>query len=291
MRHAPSQPPWGSWLRSRDGLQLYYHLNLPEPRSALLWIVEGSEAGSTLGYPRFLQSLASRNIGVARFHPRGAGYSDGPRGDVEDYRLVIEDYRQFSREILGALSDIPVLLFGHSAGGALALEIAAQQTDRHAGLVLVNPAYKYRNTVGPTPGDMVRFGFNALFRRSALTVDMNRDPSGIRDPFDREEGVAMQRDPLVVRYYSMRYLMGLRRVLGRCVRNASRASTPLLFIQGARDGIIDPAGGEEIYAACPASDKTRWIVPERGHGAAVVEACADDITTWLATRAGAIRAR
>lgn len=283
MRHAPSQPPRGAWLRSRDGLRLYYHLNLPEPRGALLWIIEGSEAGTTLGYPRFLQSLASRNIGVARFHPRGAGYSDGPRGDVEDYHLVIEDYRQFSREILSGLSDIPVLLFGHSAGGALALEIAAQQTGRYAGLVLVNPAYKYQRTVGPTLSDMVRFGLNALFRRSALTVDMNREPSGIRDPFDRAEAVAMQRDPLVVRYYSMRYLMGLRRVLGRCVRNASRISVPLLFIQGAQDEIIDPAGGEEIYTACPANDKTRWIVPERGHGAAVVESCSEGIATWLAT--------
>jgi acylglycerol lipase len=204
---------------------------------------------------------------------------------VEDYHLVIEDYRRFCDEILAGLSHVPVFLFGHSAGGALALELAAQQTGRYAGLVLVNPAYKYRRTVGPTPGDMVRFGFNALFRRSALTVDMNRDPSRIRDPFDHEEAVAMQRDPLVVRYYSMRYLMGLRRVLGRCVHNASRASIPLLFIQGACDEIIDPAGGEEIYSACPASDKTRWIVPERGHGAAAVEACSDDIAAWLATRA------
>jgi acylglycerol lipase len=251
----------------------------------LLWIVEGSEAGSTLAYPRFLQALASRHIGVARFHPRGAGYSDGPRGDVENHHLVIEDYRQFSHEILGDLSDVPVFLFGHSAGGALALEIAARETGRRAGMVLVNPAYKYRRTVGPTLGDMVRFGFNALFRRSALTVDMNRDPSRIRDPSDREEAVAMQRDPLVVRYYSMRYLMGLRRVLGRCVRNASRVSMPLLFVQGTRDEIIDPAGGEEIYVACPASDKTKWTVPERGHGAAVVEACSDEIAAWLATRA------
>lgn len=89
----------------------------------------------------------------------------------------------------------------------------------------------------------------------------------------------------MVRYYSMRYLMGLRRVLGRCVRNASRTSAPLLFIQGARDEIIDPAGGEEIYSACPASDKTKWIVPESGHGAAVVAACCEDIR-YLAGDAG-----
>ena len=73
--------------------------------------------------------------------------------------------------------------------------------------------------MGPSWTDYVGYGRNVLFRRSALTVDMNRSPARISDAADRAEAEAMQRDPLVVRYSSLRYLLAQKRVMDRCVAN------------------------------------------------------------------------
>lgn len=102
-----------------------------------------------------------------------------------------------------------VFLLGASGGGAFALELAAHPSASGlAGLVLVNPAWRLRSTPGMTPtlGDYLTYAANAVFRPSALTVDMNSKPEGVEFEPDRVEGLALQADPFVVRYFSMRYL-------------------------------------------------------------------------------------
>jgi hypothetical protein len=82
------------------------------------------------------------------------------------------------------------------------------------GVVLVNPAWKlnYAKGMGPTLCDYIVYAVNYLLRPSALTVDMNRSPSEVAFAPDREEAQAMQRDPLVVRYFSLRYLLTQRKL-------------------------------------------------------------------------------
>jgi len=113
---------------------------------------------------------------------------------------------------------------------------------------------------------------------------MHRDPAGLSNAEDRKDAETLQADPLVVRHYSMRYLLGPRGVLQRCADNAALVRQPLLFVQGARDEIIDPAGGEEIFRRSAAADKTMMVVPDGGHGWAVVEGRADAIAQWLGAR-------
>jgi hypothetical protein len=61
---------------------------------------------------------------------------------------------------------------------------------------------------------------------------MNRSPSDVRDPSDRAETEAMQRDPLVVRYLSLRYVIAQKRIMDRCAVNA-HAGAPRLALSGA----------------------------------------------------------
>src|SRR5262245_36354124 len=99
-----------------------------------------------------------------------------------------------------------------------------------------------------------------------LTVDMNSKPSAIKHAADRAEAEAMQRDPLVVRYFSMRFLFAQKKVMDRCAINAAVTDTPLLLIQGAHDALVDPGGTGEILAAARTVDKTRLLAASGGHG-------------------------
>ena len=94
----------------------------------------------------------------------------------------------------------------------------------------------------------------------------------------------MQADPLVVRYFSMRYMLAQRQVMDRCVANAAATSAPVLLVQGTEDALVDPAGSDEILAAVRSGDKARLAAPGAGHGSSAVETMVEPIVDWLKAR-------
>lgn len=273
------------WLTGTGGVRLFASARLPPtaPPVGIVFIVGGGEVRTAEPYPGFVSALHRAGFGTATVHPRGSGYSGGTRGDVTDYALVVGDLAQGAGWARGLVpASTPLFLFGHSVGGALALELAARWM-RPSGVVLVNPAFRLRRSpgMGPSWSDYARYAWYAVFRRAAPVVDMNRSPSLVVDPDDRAEAEAMQRDPLVVRRFSLRYMLGQRRVMARSASNARHTDTPILLVQGTRDSLVDPAGHDEILTAAPNPDRERLVATGGAHGASAVETAADDIVTWL----------
>ncbi|MDP1823399.1 MAG: alpha/beta fold hydrolase [Archangium sp.] len=273
-------PPAAEFIAGAGDVRLYTQVTGEGPRG-VVWFVMGPEIASAPPYPKLSAALLEAGFATAVLHPRGTGFSDGPRGDLDDYPLFLGDLRQY-REVLSARFPGRVFLFGHSAGAALALELAAE-TQGLAGVVLVNPAWKlvYGKDMGPTFGDYVTYAANFVFRPAALTVDMNRDPSAVAFAEDRAEGEAMQKDPLVVRYFSLRYLMAQSKVMERCPTNAKKLTAPLLMVEGRHDALVDPSGTAELFAAVPGSDKVKLVADEGGHGSSAVETRVASIVEWL----------
>jgi hypothetical protein len=91
---------------------------------------------------------------------------------------------------------------------------------------------------------------------------MNRSPSEVAFAPDREEAQAMQRDPLVVRCFSLRYLLAQRKVMNRCPQNMAAVEAPLL-------------------GAAQVSDKRKLVAPEGGHGSSAVETMVQPLVAWF----------
>lgn len=284
-RSEPPLPPPrdAEFLPGDGGERLYIAIAGAESARAVVWYVVGSEVGSGALYPQLSQALHQAGIATAVLHPRGTGYSSGLRGDVADYRRVLGDYDAFHRHLQDRFRGRPLFLLGHSAGAAFALHVAAEAHAGIAGLVLVNPAYKlrYAKGMGPSAADYIVYAGNYVFRPSALTVDMNRDPAAIGDAADRAEGFAMQRDPLVVRYFSLRYMFAQKQVMDRCAAHIAATDAPLLLLQGAHDALVDPAGTDQLFAAARTHDKTRLIADGAGHGSTAVETQVPALLDWL----------
>lgn len=278
-------PPGAEMLRGRGDVRLYTATEGSGARG-VVWFVLGPETMAELPYPQLTAALHEAGLATFVAHPRGSGYSDGLRGDAPDYALVLSDYRLFLEHLAPRFSTI--VLLGQSVGAALALEVAAAPSTPLGGVVLVNPAWKlrYAKGMGPTFRDYVAYAFDAVFRRSALTVDMNRDPSVIEFAPDREEAEAMQRDPLVVRYFSLRYLSAQRRVMKRCPKNVAAVRAPLLLVQGAHDAMVDPDSYDELLAAATVADEAKLVAPDGGHGSSAVETMVPAIVAWITARTG-----
>lgn len=277
-------PPGAEFLSGRGDVRLYTSIEGPGTRG-VVWFVLGPETPGQPRYERLTAALHEAGFATAVVHARGTGFSDGLRGDLDDYALFLSDYRLFLEHLDARFSRI--FLFGQSAGAALALEVAASPPTPLAGLVLVNPAWKltYAKGMGPTFGDYVVYAANYLFRPSTLTVDMNRSPSSVEFAPDREEAEAMQRDPLVVRYFSLRYLSAQREVMNRCQQNVAAVQAPLLLVQGAHDALIDPASFDELLGAAQVLDKRKLVAPDGGHGSSAVETMVQPLVEWFTSHA------
>jgi alpha-beta hydrolase superfamily lysophospholipase len=284
----PLDPPAGAqWLYSADAVRLYSATTLPgaEPLGVVVFVL-GPEIGAAPLYPALQAALREAGFATSVLHPRGTGWSDGLRGDLDDYALFLADQRLGLESARARFPSTPIFLLGHSVGAAFALELAAQTRGPLAGVVLVNPAYKLLAAEGMSPsfGDYVTYAANMVFRPSALTVDMNGRPSAAAHPADRAEAEAMQSDPLVVRYFSLRYLLAQKQVMDRCAVNAAAVAAPLLLVQGAKDALIDPAGSDELLAAAKGGGGTKLTSPEGGHGSSAVETMVEPIVGWLQGR-------
>ncbi|MBX7083728.1 MAG: lysophospholipase [Nannocystaceae bacterium] len=279
----PVEPPADAQWLALDGLRLYVSITGPRA-GAVVWFVLGPEAGATPPYPRLRTALHEAGIATALLHPRGAGFSEGPRGDLDDFAALLADQTRFLALLATSFSRIVVL--GHSVGAALALALAAEVGTDLAACVLVNPAWKLRAIPGATPsvGDMVHFAVDWLVRPRARTVDMNRNPAALTFAPDREEGEAMQRDPVVVRHFSLRFLAAQRRLMNRCAQHLARVRVPVLLVQGRHDALVDPGAYPQLIAAASQTTAQHVVAPEGGHGASAVETMVAPLVAWIDAR-------
>jgi acylglycerol lipase len=271
------------YIVSRDGVKLYYKQYLPDAAIAGVVLVAPGIGGirsndcDELGY-----YLSRAGYVVLVIHDRGTGYSEGVRGDIRDYQLVIEDFESFFETTRNTYPDKPLFLLGHSLGGVTSIRIARDLGDKIRGVVMINPAYRYSKQSGPSFLTYVTYGFNALFRPSALTVDMmSGEPGESIQPQDKEEFIARKNDPLIVKKFSMRYMMSIRNIMIKAKENAEFVDKPLLMIYGKMDPYIDHSGSEEIFEAWKCSKKKKVILQEAGHGTYVANMSKDVILEWL----------
>ncbi len=279
---------------AQDNVRIYYQVIGPEsgittaPQGTqearlkgVLAVFQGLGGGGRNDFQNFGKRLAANGYVVYLVYERGTGYSEGRRGDVKDFRLIIEDYQYLIHMLRALYPEQPLFIFGHSLGGAISVKLAAEPVEELAGVILLNPAYKFKKTAGPSFFQMTAYGFNYLFRSSALTVDVTGDPERIINPKERAEVQLRLKDPLVVKKHSMRYMAGAKKVMDACEENAEKADVPLLLIYGEKDEFVDHEGSEAILFKWRNPDKTRIIIRDGGHGAYMADEVWADVLQWL----------
>jgi alpha-beta hydrolase superfamily lysophospholipase len=280
----PSSGPGHGWRYASDGTRLYERVYPSAgPRRGMVLYVAGITGLGGDEQPEFAAALVGRGFEVRFLHPRGTGYSDGPRGDIGDLDRYLEDYREYARAV--APAGTPVVVVGHSMGGVFGMRVAAS-LPQTAGLVLINPAHRYAANPGSSPTFLQYVAYAAcmVFVPGDRVVDMGGRPEAITDPEDRAEAIRRLGDPLVVRWFSMRAMLAAKQIMDGAPADAARCRCPLLLIDGDADRIVDRAGHETLFNAYAGTDKTRLTVPGAGHGYATVLKAMPTIAGWVDAR-------
>jgi alpha-beta hydrolase superfamily lysophospholipase len=274
----------GAYFRTTDGTRLYvYQTALPEQSDVSIYVISGITGINHKRDRDLVDALSGGRHRVIFIHPYGTGYSDGLRGDIDDFSKFIKGQAEFiSNDLKNAPLNRKIVLFGHSMAASIALKIAASL--KHVdGMILVNPPYRTKKAKGmsPKPGDYVRYAVYAIFAPHTPIVNMSGNPTNIENRADREESEERNSDALLVKYFSMYYMMEANKTMKSMVEYSKLADFPLLLLYGDQDSLVDRTGCDEIFSHWRSDQKQFVIVKDGTHGKSTVVLSKEIIQHWL----------
>lgn len=223
-------------------VSLYAKAWLPDEVPQVLVVVSHGLAEHGGRYAEFAAQLVGHNCAVYALDHRGHGRSGGPRANIERFEYVVSDLGTFIGRAQRQHPGVPVVLVGHSMGGAIALACALRYQDVLRALVLSAPAL-----AAPEPPTGLRR--LALRATSAWRPDsgvLQLQPAYVsRDP---EVVKAYERDPLVYRgpipaRTAAELLDGMEQVGA----HAHELQLPVLVQHGTADRLVPLAAVQPIY--------------------------------------------
>jgi alpha-beta hydrolase superfamily lysophospholipase len=261
----------------RGGVRLHQRSWLPEGGArGVVTICHGFNAHSGL-YAWTAEQLVAGGYAVYAVDLRGRGLSEGERFYVEDF----EDYVADVDGMIGIARErhpgLPVVLFGHSAGGVTACLYALEHQDRIDALVSESFAFQV-----PAPGFIIAAlkGLSHVAPRlGVLTLkmeDFSRDPAAV---------AALKADPLVSgETQPAMTIAALARADERLHDAFGAITVPLLILHGTADHAAVCHGSEYFRDHAGSADKTLKLYEGRYHDLLAdvgKEAVMADVTGWI----------
>lgn len=233
------QPKTEVRIRSADGLELAADW-LPAPggelRPAFAAVLAHGYSGTGPTMKRYARLFRERfSCDILTPDLRGHGRSEGGYigfglRDAEDLRLWID------RVAVLRGSELPVVLFGVSMGGAAVLGAAGTDLPPNVACAVSDCAFSDARAI-------LAYKARRLYHIPAFpAVDALRTATALLARYDLAEASPR--------------------------RSAARAAVPLLLIHGEADTFVPPSMARELYDAAPRGRAELYLVPEAGHAEA-----------------------
>jgi alpha-beta hydrolase superfamily lysophospholipase len=236
----------------RGEVTLFYTAVAPSPpliSRATLVIVHGlSEHGGR--YHKLQGELAQKGFSSWAYDQRGFGKSTGRRTYVTDYHELLDDLQAVIDAVRTTLPPAePLLLIGHSLGGAVVATFCINAPRAVDGIVLSAPAYE----IVPFPATIHYLGILAnLF---LPTISIRYPGGGDNLSHDPEVKQSFHRDPLVQSAGTPRFYHQFRKMNGYLRCEAHRITVPTLILQGTADTTVVPEGARRLHQKISAENK------------------------------------
>jgi alpha-beta hydrolase superfamily lysophospholipase len=198
-------------------------------------------------YEHVGSQLADAGLHVRSFDLRGAGASGGPRWDIEDWELYLD---QIQRHLDWARKQgHPVILYGHSMGGTLVLDYVLSGRSTPDLVVVSAP--------GLTGGARWQRALAPVLAKLAPTVSIPNRVSGSVLSRDPAVGDAYFSDPLVHTSTTPRLGSHLFAAMDRVREGVGRLEIPTLVVHGGEDILVPPQSTAPM-ADIPVVDRTLY---------------------------------
>lgn len=269
-----------SFELTADGLALRTMRWRPvEPAWAALLLVHG--LGEHIGrYEHVARQMAGAGIDVHGYDHRGFGASSGPRAYVRRWSLFQDDLEARLGSARAASASLPLVLYGHSLGGLMALGYALAEPPRPLPdfLVLTSPGLdstiaRWKQAVAPILGRIApRLRIPNGFHAGDLSRDPEVDARLAADPLSLDSSTAALGAAGFAEQARVRAL----------IARGAPLPVPTYVVHGGEDPIVPVEASKSLAEG--RSNVTRRVYPGLRHethnepeGASVV----DDTIAWI----------
>src|SRR4051812_24362180 len=237
-------------FRGERGVEIYWQAWLPpHPPRALVVLAHGASEHSGR-YEWTGEQLAARGYALYALDHRGHGRSAGDRAVIDRMRHAVEDLHTLVERAARAYPGRPLVLLGHSMGGAVALAYTAAHEDALDALVLSGAlaVLEAASPVQRVAGRVLSIVAPSLGVVAIDSTAVSRDPEVVAD-YDA--------DPL--NYHGKlpaRTVAELAKAIDGFPDAVAKFELPLLVMHGTADRLVPIAGGEMVAERAGSEDKT-----------------------------------
>ncbi len=220
----------------------------PEQPKAVVLVVHGfGEHSGRYGY--LVPPLTAAGYAVYALDHRGHGRSPGKRGHIDSFDDYLADVRALAAFAQAASPGLPVVVFGHSLGGLIALLYALRFPSGLAGVIASAPLL-----TKPNVSPMLLTVAQLLSRVApSFALDTGLDAATIsRDPVEVERYTS---DPQVHSKSTARAGSEIMKAIDWAQAHAGELTVPLLLYHGDADGLVPIEGSRRFFAAVQERDK------------------------------------
>ncbi len=244
------------WFTGANNSRLFFQCWLPDNApEAVVFIAHGivEHSGRYSGLGEF---LASQSLAVYAFDYRYHGRSEGMKGRMDKFSLILEDFSLFLGVIQKAQPGRKIFMLGHSMGTSLSLAFAVNSPSGLSGLILSGSPLRSRPTI---PTALIGCLYLLVLITPNLGLYLLDSSTLSRDP---AVVAAYDSDPLVFRgKLSCSLIISFMWMLHRVESRLADIQTPVLIMHGSRDNLCSPEGSQVILKKIGSKDKTLITYP------------------------------
>ena len=192
-------------------------------------------------YAEFIHSLQSSGFIVYGMDLRGHGDSEGKRGHARGTNYI-DDLENLMKIARAEFNDLPMILYGHSTGGNIALNYLLKKKTREISAVILSaPWLQLHDQPNKLVIMLVKFISKLIpFMRVPFKITPDQLTS------DAEKMKEIEKDPKLFRKISVSNFYGLD-ISGKWnIRNAYKLKTPCLLMHGTKDTVTSYQASQKI---------------------------------------------
>ena len=275
-----------SRVAARDGTELFVRLwsAAGEPRASVL-LVHGLAEHSGR-YDRVGRQLAAAGLEVEAYDQRGFGGSGGKRAFVERWSQNHDDLEDRLAAVRASAGGRPVILFGHSLGGLIALGYVVADPARPLPDLLVLSAPALDSSIPGWKRAVAR-----VLGSVAPTTSLKNDFDGAILSRDPAVGAAYAADPLNQHTTTYRYGAAAIAEQARVRAALGRLAIPTLVYHGEADRLVPTAASAPLAVVPGVLRRTYPGLRHESHNEPEGPAVIADVIAWIRTNMKSIAGR
>jgi alpha-beta hydrolase superfamily lysophospholipase len=226
--------------------------------------------------------LSDKGYIVYAMDERGFGGWEKMKGSESHMNLdrILGDIKEASLALHKKHDGLPLFLLGEAMGGTLVLKAAATNPELIQGTISSTPGGEHFNT-GRNYMTVCKHLVTAPSKRFPMGKSLIAAGTPVQEQQDYLQNEAKVRINL-----SPKELMACQFFMYKANNFASRIkTTPVMIVQGNRDGETKPISSQHVYDHLATSDKKMMMVPDGDHyvyeGKHVNDGAMKDTLAWL----------